>query len=251
MKKYSLRHSHKLRKTADIYIKDGFVTISGDWSLDRKKADLVYAEKADWIKKTQSEQYTNRISFWQKEGILILGRKLPLEILEGFPSADIKNGTVRIFTPDRSPEKIMQTADKWITEQRKQMYQELLDECWEIFSAAVPGHTKPVISIKNMKSRLGSIGPAYNPPKMSLEERLFFCSKDAVKQVIFHELCHLEHTRHSSAFYNLLSVFRPECSTNRKENAEKRRLFQIWAGTDHYGETGSMPGKTKKCTVYL
>ncbi len=63
------------------------------------------------------------------------------------------------------------------------------------------------ITIRNQRSRWGSCSANGN---LSLNARLLFCSPEACRYVILHELVHTEHPNHSKAFWSRLAQVDPD-----------------------------------------
>ncbi|MDR2848123.1 MAG: M48 family metallopeptidase, partial [Bacteroidales bacterium] len=61
--------------------------------------------------------------------------------------------------------------------------------------------------IQNMANRWGSCTPK---GKIILNTELIKAPKPCIKYVITHELCHLLHRNHNSAFYQLLTTEMPD-----------------------------------------
>ena len=61
--------------------------------------------------------------------------------------------------------------------------------------------SKPILKIRDMKTRWGSLS---QNATMTINLNLIKTSRECIEYVIIHELCHLAHHNHSSAFYKLL-----------------------------------------------
>ena len=98
---------------------------------------------------------------------------------------------------------------KWIFSLAERLFAEILEKCYQKFNINFK-HKKPLLIIKKLKSRWGSLSSS---GKMTLNVHLIKTSKDCIEYVIMHELCHLEHQNHGKNFHELEEHFVP----NRRE----------------------------------
>jgi hypothetical protein len=84
-------------------------------------------------------------------------------------------------------------------------FNERLDCCWHKFSR--PGAAKPRIAIKQMRKRWGSLS---SKGTLTLNADLIRAPKECIDYVVSHELCHLKHRDHGTAFYKLLDAVVPD-----------------------------------------
>jgi len=70
------------------------------------------------------------------------------------------------------------------------------------------------LSFRNQKSRWGSCSSNGN---LSLNARLLFCSPEACRYVLIHELVHLEHPNHSPRFWNRVAELCPDYRQHMRE----------------------------------
>ena len=70
-----------------------------------------------------------------------------------------------------------------------------------------------------MKTRWGSLSKKTNlqPARMTLNTLLVCSNNNCIKQVIYHELCHLIHPNHEKCFYKTFEFFVPDWKTLKKE----------------------------------
>ena len=86
--------------------------------------------------------------------------------------------------------------------------------CWPIFSALHPTIPYPSVDVKKLAPHIG--GRTSSSGEISLNVSLGDMSTDAIRHVIFHELCHLIHFNHSREFYDALDELDP---LHRKRNS--------------------------------
>ena len=68
------------------------------------------------------------------------------------------------------------------------------------------------VTVKNMKSRLGSCSSLKN---LNFASKLFSYPPEVIDYVIVHELCHLKEMNHSKRFYALISETIPDWKIQR------------------------------------
>jgi predicted metal-dependent hydrolase len=82
------------------------------------------------------------------------------------------------------------------------------------------------LSIKNQRTRWGSCSAA---GRISLNCKLLFLSKDQVRYVIAHELCHTLEHNHSSRFWMHLRQLEPRADLLHGKMRDAWKLVPIWA----------------------
>lgn len=80
--------------------------------------------------------------------------------------------------------------------------------------AQAHGMTYGRLSFRNQKSRWGSCSSKGN---LSLNARLLFCSPEACRYVLIHELVHLEHPNHSPDFWQRVAELCPDYRRHMRE----------------------------------
>lgn len=81
------------------------------------------------------------------------------------------------------------------------------------------------ISIRNQRSRWGSCSRSGN---LSLNARLLFCSPQACRYVLIHELVHIEHPNHSPAFWRRVAELEPRYRDSIRELSGLRDRLPEW-----------------------
>ena len=89
--------------------------------------------------------------------------------------------------------------EKWYKKQASKIFQEHLDACYKIFSRKIP---YPTLTIRKMTTRWGVCNTRDKRVTLNLElmKKPIYC----LDYVIMHELSHLIHPNHSSAFWQLV-----------------------------------------------
>ncbi len=95
--------------------------------------------------------------------------------------------------------KLKQALTIWYKKQASIIFPGLMKEC---MACCIWVKTMPTIRIKMQKSRWGSCSSLGN---INLNAALLQFPEESIKNVIFHELCHLKHPNHSADFYRLLA----------------------------------------------
>ena len=139
----------------------------------------------------------------------------------------IKNGEVIVKTPRRISkkqiEKIVKSKEDWIKKtlkkdgkkaEKQKLYAD--EEFKTIVEETVNELVKETglvpnkVRIRDIKYAWGSCSANKN---VTISYKLIYYSKDVIKYVILHELCHIKHMNHSKDFWNLVATY----MTNYKE----------------------------------
>jgi predicted metal-dependent hydrolase len=124
-------------------------------------------------------------------------------------------GELRVTGPGKLPPvRVKELLRRWYLQRAREVFSDVLDECFD--SWARRNHERPRIVVREMRSRWGSLSPA---GQMTLNSRLVQAPRRCIEYVIVHELCHLIHRNHGSAFAALLGRVMPDWKA-RKERLE-------------------------------
>lgn len=146
----------------------------------------------------------------------------------------IKDGKVIIKVPKNFSQKqiedIIKEKQKWIEKNLKKsrIKQEKSEKYSdEEFIQIIEQNVKELISITGLKPnrvRVKQIkyawGSCSTSKNISINQKLICYSKNAIRYVILHELCHLKHMNHSKEFWNLVESYMPEYKQVKKELKE-------------------------------
>ena len=103
-------------------------------------------------------------------------------------------------------------VEQWYHRRAQATFRERLALCQQRFSK--PEDFEPAgLVIMQLRQRWGSLTPT---GKLILNRALIRASVDAIDYVITHELCHMRHSHHGGAFFDLLDRVMPDW--------EKRKL---------------------------
>jgi predicted metal-dependent hydrolase len=193
---------------------------------------------ADWILRRQRTAAERALAtpprrFVDGETHLYLGREYRLTIVGGSGGGAAGGGGMRgadsgvrdaaervrlgngellvAVNGNASPERVASLLDTWYTRQARRRLPERVDACWAAFPSA--GRPKPVVRVKRMRSRWGSMSPK---GAMSLRADLIRAPVECIDYVIVHELCHLVHPHHGREFWALVETLVPDWKQRRR-----------------------------------
>ena len=182
----------------------------------RRDIDSFLASRHDWLEqqlKKLAEQPPPRSLQWvQGEMHLVLGRKLPLQFERAArPAVTLTAAGLTVAAPSHSPEQVNRHVQRWYRAQGAVVFNELIDRHMPWF--ADRGHQRPRLTIRDMKTRWGSLSPRGG---MSLNLQLMKVPVPLVEYVVVHELCHLEHANHGPGFKALMDQHMGDWRQRRK-----------------------------------
>ena len=222
---YILKRSK--RKTAAIYVRNGFVEVRAPIKMPKKAIDTFVASKEQWIKdrlaKTQ-EQSAKRDAFglFYGDPILYRGKKYPLAPRTGSHAGFDENAF--FMPPDLPPEYIKSTciqiyrmlAKRYLTEKTLQF-------------ARLMGLAPSNIKITGAKTRWGSCSAKKN---INYAWRLIMAEDDVIDYVVVHELAHLKELNHSPRFWSIVERVLPDY----RDRKLKLRTLQKQLATENWDE---------------
>ena len=136
---------------------------------------------------------------------IILDKKIKVEVIDNY---------VNIFTPKDEFEIKIKILNAWYLQQSNlsltKQYEKYLDNIshWKITPP-------PLLRVRTMKRRWGSYNKTTNT--VTLNTNLVKVSTDIIDYIIAHELCHILHFNHSSAFYDELTRLHPTWKKQKLE----------------------------------
>lgn len=157
-------------------------------------------------------------------------------VVAGRPTVTCLPGTLRVGVPPGSgPDRVRRALEPWYRARAGELFATLLSERVDWFLGR--GHPRPTISVRQMKSRWGSLAgparrgalrwPGTRPPstsRMTLNLALIRAPRECSEYVVVHELCHLEHRGHGRDFYRLMDQQLPDWP-ERKRRLESLLLL--------------------------
>ena len=198
------------RKTLGINVyPDKSVSVIAPVGSERELIEKKLLKRASWIKKQQTyfasiHRYPENKEFVSGETHKYLGRSYRLKVEEGAQeTVKLRGKFFHITTKDLS--RVETLLKDWYRTHALRKFQERLDLCYEnMRREEIP---YPKLSVRQMSKRWGSCTPE---GKILLNPELVKAPVYCIDYVIVHELCHLKHHNHSTAFYDLKSKYMPD-----------------------------------------
>lgn len=224
---YTIIRSSK-RKTAAIKISDKGIEVRiPEWG-DDKWVDQWLVKRKSWIEKHYLEQKENNERFClnikQGSAFPLLGKSYPLNWCEDSKtSVSLEHEVLKVVISNRSKkevdERVRQALVRWYKIQARELLQARVDY-WQ----SVTGLFCSSLKIKGFKRRWGSCSAT---GEVSLNWRLVMASQELIDYVVIHELAHLKHMNHSSAFWSLVGDYCPDWK-NRSKELNRRVAWLFW-----------------------
>ncbi|WP_404418997.1 M48 family metallopeptidase [Marinospirillum sp.] len=214
------------RKSADIRVEEGAVTLVVPVDTSLEKIDQLLASKRRWIKEKmalqQEQSPASSRQFVSGEAFPYLGRNYRLKVIRG-PFAPVKllNGRLLVALPndDKQPHMVRNALVRWYKRQAQQKLKEKVAR----FAPKV-GVEPGSVGIKTFKSRWGS---CTTKGDLEFNWQIFLAPNRMVDYVVIHELCHLIRHDHSPEFWQEVARVMPdyqECREWLKANAVRLSL---------------------------
>lgn len=198
---------------------DRKVTVKAPAEAPLEKVLEKVRKRAPWILKQQSyflsfEPLSPPRKYISGESHLYLGRQYRLKVYES-PKEEVKlkRGFLEVYTTDRS--KAKKLVQEWYREHAEVKFREIAGKWTERFKKYDVAPS--VLAVKWMDKRWGSCTPK---GKIILNIELMKAPKGCIEYVVVHELCHLVHHNHSTAFFELQTREMPDWR-KWKERLEK------------------------------
>lgn len=176
-------------------------------------------DKASWIVKQQSYfMHFDAIllEYEVKSGysVYYFGRQYKFAIEQGNKNEVFyKNNSFQVIVKNK--QKAQEVFNQWLIERAKSKILEVATPIIKEFSKY---HDVPdTIYFMDMPKRWGSCTVKN---KLIFNPKLIHVPKRCIEYVVMHELCHLMHKNHNTAFFNLLTTVMPDWK-GRKEKLDK------------------------------
>lgn len=195
---------------------DGRVQVRAPLRCARRDIDTFLASRQDWLQQQLlqlADRPAPRTLSWQEgEAHLLLGRRVPLCFQTASrPQVTLSAHGLTVAAPTHSADRVQGQVQRWYRAQAGVLFNELIDRHMPWFSER--GHARPRLTIRDMKSRWGSLSPRGG---MSLNLQLIKVGVPLIEYVVVHELCHLEHANHGAGFKALMDEHMPDWRTRRR-----------------------------------
>lgn len=214
------------RKTADVRVEEGAVTVIVPQNTQPEKIDQILAEKRQWIREKillhLEASPINVKEYVSGEAFSYLGRNYRLKVEQGpFAPVKLKNGRLVVTTPygSKQPHMIRNAITRWYKHQASNKLRIKVDR----YSSIVGVHPMGV-DIKSFKSRWGSCTAN---GRVEFNWKIIMAPIRMVDYVVVHELCHLKQHDHSPAYWREVERVMPDYKECRKWLRENSRSLEI------------------------
>ena len=203
------------RKTADIRVEEGAVSVIVPVSTSVEKIDQLLLSKRMWIKEKMALQRdmaaASSKQFVSGEAFPYLGRNYRLKVETGlFAPVKLLQGHLVVQTPEGSqqPHMIRNALVRWYKRQASLKIREKVKRYAPIVGVETTG-----VSIKTFKSRWGSCTAK---GELEFNWLIMLAPNRMVDYVVIHELCHLIHHDHSPEFWREVMRVMPDYQVCRE-----------------------------------
>lgn len=197
---------------------DGSLTVRAPLWTPKEVLDRFVQEKEGWIRTHQERLQALRrpyppIRLQEGEEIPYLGESLRLYLTgEG----QIQRKGRDLFLPRRKGEEGLR---HWLVEEART----LLTQRTAFYSGEM-GVTPVRLQMSGARRRWGSCNGKNG---LNFSWRLIFCAPEAVDYVVVHELAHITHKNHSSAFWNRVEACLPDYKKRREWLREHQGVLDL------------------------
>jgi len=190
---------------------EGKIRVYAPKSARLRDMDALVKERIGWIDEMHFalDQETRRARVSETNSLLFEGRRIPVSIIKGKKnSISVENGAMRVET--------VYETDKEVEAQiKKHLCALALKRIREELELYAPTVSKPYgrIAIREQRTRWGSCSSKNN---LNFNWKLILAPREALRYVVIHELCHLNHFNHSERFWKDVAERMPEYEAWKK-----------------------------------
>jgi predicted metal-dependent hydrolase len=210
------------RKTADVRVEEGAVTVVVPQNTLPEKIDQILADKRLWIREkiflhNEAAPKSSK-DYVSGEAFSYLGRNYRLKVERGpFAPMKLVHGRLVVTTPygSEQPHMIRNALVRWYKHQAEKKLRVKVDRYASMIGVQPSG-----AGIKTFKSRWGSCTAN---GRVDFNWKIIMAPTRMVDYVVVHELCHLKKYDHSPAYWREVERVIPdyqECRKWLKYNAE-------------------------------
>lgn len=200
------------RKTLSIAVHpDKSVVVKAPQSSTLEAIEESVRRRSRWIKKqisyfSQFDPRTPERQYVGGETHVYLGRRYRLKIeCSNVDKVLLKGKYFWIESQRCDPSHIQKLIETWYYRKATEHLSTIFEGCWSDFNKR--DYSKPLLKLRKMEKRWGSLS---KKGLLTLNTRLIQTPRECIEYVVIHELCHLVHHNHSSAFYKLLDKTLPD-----------------------------------------
>ena len=202
------------RKTVSISVRtDDTVVIAVPARLPQKHIERLIVSKTGWIRSRLrfNEEVRQRCrpkEYVSGEAFAYLGRNYRLKVVAGKTGpASLSQGRIHVHVPpgmndEEKTQHIISQLTSWYQEHALKRLREKAARY-----ANMLGVTPAEVDIKSYRSRWGS---CHRDGRVYFNWRIIMAPHSVVDYVVVHELCHLVHHNHSSAYWRLVASILPD-----------------------------------------
>lgn len=206
---------------------DHTIEVRAPFSTSQEQIDEIVSSRERWIQKKLGAQSRSTLfaihhAYIAGETIMYLGKPYILHpVSEHAQKNSVWIDGKKLFVQTRISNvcAVQRAMECWQKQQAAVVFKTIFEESWTRFSEQYPHAQKPDIRLRSMKTRWGSMTQPNNTaitPRMTLNILLICAKPYCIKQVVYHELCHLVHPNHSRAFYEAFEFFVPDWKETKK-----------------------------------
>ena len=198
---YNVIIEKKNNKNLYIRVKEDLnIYVTANYFVTKKQIVEVLDNNYEYLKKVIEKR---KQELEKKEHIYYLGDRYDLVISNLFKEVELDKN--KIYAPNNK------TFEKWYQKEIKRIFNNRFEIVYNNFKENIP---LPTLRIRTMKTRWGVCN--IKSKTITLNSRLIEYNLEALDYVIVHELSHLVHFNHSSAFWNLVEKYTPNYKKIRK-----------------------------------
>lgn len=186
---------------------DGRVQVRAPERLALRHVRAFVDERRSWIERQQQQMAQRPRQRWRHgDHCYHLGDTLSLEPGAGRRRVARHQDRLRVTVPDPDDEhQVSDAVHEWWRGQARTLFQARIEALFPWF--AERGHSRPVLRVKKMRTRWGSLSQR---GYINLNLLLMQYPVPVIDYVVMHELCHLEHMNHGPDFHALMDQRMPD-----------------------------------------
>lgn len=202
---YEVEIVKKGNKNTYIRIKnDLIIQVTTNFFTTKNQVKDLLDSNQNFLRKTiNKKEESNK----KEEKFYFLGKELDIIIAPTFDNIEVDNN--KIYVSDK------RKIDLWLKKQTLQIFEERLKYNYDLFTENIP---YPKLRVRVMKTRWGVCNR--KNLTVTINSLLIRYDIEKIDYVIIHELSHLVHFNHSTAFWNTVSKYCSKYKQIRKELRE-------------------------------
>lgn len=193
---------------------DGRVQVRAPLRLARYRVEAFVRERDGWIRQQRERLAEQPRPRWRHgDSCLHLGETLQMHLVSAARcQVHLQGRELRVALADVDDEVQVQNAvEQWWRKLARTVFQESIERQFGWF--AERGHAMPVLRVKRMRTRWGSLSQR---GYINLSLMLMRYPLEVIDYVVMHELCHLEYMHHGPQFHALMDQRMPDWRERKK-----------------------------------